>query len=600
MAGRHRIPHRHIMIREVTCAFAGMLTLVAVAGWVLDASGLFPRFAVAALSAAVFAGLWWQAAEAGCVEAALTRSDMRFRQLLDGTPSMVIITDAAGRCTYANATLQRFTGLDAGVLLGDGWTRALHPDEVPRAVEAWRRAVRTGKAWQAQQRFRDRNGAAVCHLVRGLPLRGEDGGITEWMVVCTDIHELAEAREALARSNADLQHTVATRTAEVMQLQKIDMIGHLTTGVAHDFNNLLQPILGSFELLQRRLPRNDLRNQHMIDTGLQSTTRAAALVQRLLAFARRQDLQPRVIDAAALLRSLEALVRRSLGDGIALTLDIEPGLPAVRVDPNQLELAILNLAVNARDAMPGGGVIGIRAACRVIGDAPGAPAPPDALPPGRYLCIRVIDTGIGMDAATLARATEPFFSTKGAGRGTGLGLSTARGLAVQSGGTLQLTSAPDQGTAADIWLPCSEEAATPMPPVPAGIAPLAASATVLLVDDEDLVRAGTTDMLADIGYAVIQAGSGAEAADYLRDPALELDIMVTDYLMPGINGAALAAEAARLRPGMPVLLVTGYAAVPEGPGGLLPRLAKPFRQAEMAAYIARLLDPDAAVVAAPV
>jgi PAS domain S-box-containing protein len=589
------MPHRHILIREVTCAFAGMLTLVAVAGWVLDASGLFPHFAVAALSAGVFAGLWWQAAEAGRVEAALTRSDMRFRQLLDGTPSMVIITDAAGRCTYANATLQRFTGLDAGVLLGDGWTRALHPDEVPRAVEAWRRAVRTGKAWQAQQRFRDRNGAAVCHLVRGLPLRGEDGGITEWMVVCTDIHELAEAREALARSNADLQHTVATRTAEVMQLQKIDMIGHLTTGVAHDFNNLLQPILGSFELLQRRLPRNDLRNQHMIDTGLQSTTRAAALVQRLLAFARRQDLQPRVIDAAALLRGLEALVRRSLGDGIALTLDIEPGLPAVRVDPNQLELAILNLAVNARDAMPAGGVIGIRAACRVISDAPGAPAPPDALPPGRYLCIRVIDTGIGMDAATLARATEPFFSTKGAGRGTGLGLSTARGLAVQSGGTLQLTSAPDQGTAADIWLPCSEEAATPMPPVPAGIAPLAASATVLLVDDEDLVRAGTTDMLADIGYAVIQAGSGAEAADYLRDPALELDIMVTDYLMPGINGAALAAEAARLRPGMPVLLVTGYAAVPEGPGGLLPRLAKPFRQAEMAAYIARLLDPDAAI-----
>jgi PAS domain S-box-containing protein len=587
------------------CSCAGALSLLALAGWALDTGWLpsvlpglptlhpFALPLLALLSAGICVGLSWQATAARRVEAALTRSEMRFRHLLDGTPSMVIITDAAGRCTYTNATLQRFTGLDAPSLLGDGWAAALHPDEAPQAHAAWRQAVRAGTPWETQQRFRRRDGAYVCHLARGTPVRSEAGELAEWLVVCTDIQELADAREALARSNADLQATVATRTAEVMQLQKIDMIGHLTAGVAHDFNNLLQPILGSFELLQRRLPAGDHRRQHMIDTGLQSTARAAALVQRLLAFARRQDPQPRVVDVGALLRGLEALVRRSLGDGMELTLDVEPGLRPVRVDPNQLELAILNLAVNARDAMPDGGVIGLSATCRVIAAA-AANDPPDALPPGRYACIRVVDTGIGMDAATLARAAEPFFSTKLAGRGTGLGLSTARALAVQAGGTLQLTSAPRRGTEAEIWLPCTEEAAVQPPSPRAGIPPLAASATVLLVDDEPLVRVGTTDVLTDIGYSVIQAASGAEAARHLRDPGVKLDIMVTDYLMPGINGATLAAEAANLRPGMPVLLVTGYATGADGPASLLPHLAKPFRQAELAAHVARLLHPDRA------
>jgi PAS domain S-box-containing protein len=543
-------------------------------------------FALRAIVAAT-AGLreaWRTTAGAGMVGPADPDAEARFRRCADGTPTMLVMTDLSGQCLYANMTLQRFTGLPASALLGDGWLGAIHPEESASAALYVRDCLAAGENFATRLRFRNAEGGYFWHIVRGTPMRNELGRIVEWLFACSNIQELVDAREALAQINEGLEATVRARTAELAQLQKIDAIGQLTAGVAHDFNNLLQPIMGSLELLQSRLQNGDSRSQRLIQTGLQSTARAAALVQRLLAFARRQDLQPRPTDVGALLLELEELVRRSLGETCEVAIEIEPELPAARVDPNQLELAILNLAINSRDAMPAGGLVTIS-----VRGGGSSEAMLHGLPPGRYVCVSVSDTGIGMDEATLARACEPFFSTKGVGRGTGLGLSMAQGLAAQSGGTLALRSTPGRGTTAEIWLPSCGEAAVPLRYVRAAVPSAVKAAAVLLVDDEELVRIGTTDMLTDIGYVVIQVGSSAEAIDTLRDANQTIDVMVTDYLMPGMNGADLAAEAARLRPGLPVLLVSGNTAAADEVDSHLPRLAKPFRQAEMAAEIARLV-----------
>jgi signal transduction histidine kinase/CheY-like chemotaxis protein len=401
-----------------------------------------------------------------------------------------------------------------------------------------------------------------------------------------------EARDVLARSREELERLVMERTrereealAQLHEAQKLETIGQLTGGVAHDFNNLLTPVMGNLDLLRRRLPGDDVKSQRLVENALQATSRAATLVQRLLAFARRQDLQPKAVDVSGLLAGIEDLVSRSIGPTIAVTVQSPANLPAARVDPSQLELAILNLAINARDAMPRGGSLVME-----VGQQSVPPALRDTLRAGDYICVSVADTGVGMDAATLKRAIEPFFSTKGVGKGTGLGLSMVHGLAAQSGGALQLSSQPGVGTRAELWLPVADEqaAASEQTQVEAIMAPR--PSTVLLVDDEELVRVGTAEMLMDLGYSVVQAGSGAEALGVLRRGEIEIDMLVSDYLMPGIGGADMVREARKLRPDLPALLITGYTNLVQGPGAELPRLAKPFRQAELASRIAELID----------
>jgi signal transduction histidine kinase/ActR/RegA family two-component response regulator len=405
-----------------------------------------------------------------------------------------------------------------------------------------------------------------------------------------------EARDVLARSREELERLVAERTrereaalAQLHEAQKLETIGQLTGGVAHDFNNLLTPVMGNLDLLRRRIPADDRRSQRLIENALQATGRAATLVQRLLAFARRQDLQPRAVDVSGLLVGLEDLVTRSIGPTVAVVVDAPAGLPAARVDPSQLELAVLNLAINGRDAMPGGGRLTMEVRFEEVRDARG-----DRLKPGRYVRLCVADTGVGMDASTLRRAIEPFFSTKGLGKGTGLGLSMVHGLAAQSGGALMLSSTPGVGTRAELWLPVADEAAAANEPLHVETVLAARPSTVLLVDDEELVRIGTAEMLTDLGYSVIQAGSGVEALAALRRGEVEIDLLVSDYLMPGMNGADVVHEARRLRPDLPTLLMTGYTNLVQGAGAELPRLAKPFRQAELAARIAELMEAAAA------
>jgi signal transduction histidine kinase/CheY-like chemotaxis protein len=402
-----------------------------------------------------------------------------------------------------------------------------------------------------------------------------------------DVTERKRLEERLRRLNETLEERVRQRTAELervheqlRQSQKLEAMGQLTGGVAHDFNNLLTPIIGSLDMLQRRAAASE-RDQRLIGGALESAERAKTLVQRLLAFARRQPLQPGAVDISALVGGMADLIGSTSGPQIKLSIDIPPGLPCARSDPNQLEMALLNLSVNARDAMPDGGKLTISGSVEQVGEGHRT-----ALAPGQYLRLSVSDTGVGMDEVTLAKAVEPFFSTKGVGKGTGLGLSMVHGLASQLGGGLLISSRQSLGTTVDLFLPAAaaeEGLRTATQPVDGRSA--AAAGRVLLVDDEELVRASTAEMLHDLGYAVVETASAKEA---LVELARErFDYVVTDHLMPGLSGTELARQIAAEYPRTPVLVISGYSEL-EGVALDIPRLTKPFRQDELARSIAGL------------
>jgi len=378
------------------------------------------------------------------------------------------------------------------------------------------------------------------------------------------------------------------------QMQKMEAIGQLTGGIAHDFNNLLTPIYGALEMLQSR-HRPDERLSRLVSGALQSAERARVLIERLLTFARRQHLEAQPVSVVDLVRGIGELIDRSLGPQIQVALDVAGELPAAMVDPNQLELALLNLCVNARDAMPGGGRLRIKLeACHVeAGHVQGLEA-------GSYIRLSVIDTGVGMDAKTLRRAVEPFYTTKGPGRGTGLGLSMVHGLAAQTGGALQLDSAPGRGTTAAIYLPLAQTEAAGTAALEAEATPFTRRVTVLLVDDEELVRIGLTDVLEGLGHRVIPAASGAAALARLHAEP-DIEIMITDYMMPSMTGIALAREARRIRPGLPVLVITGYSSssLDGAEANDILRLSKPFGSGDLTRMIRAALGEKVVVQLVP-
>ncbi|MET1755662.1 ATP-binding protein [Novosphingobium sp. RD2P27] len=372
--------------------------------------------------------------------------------------------------------------------------------------------------------------------------------------------------------------------AQLHEAQKLETLGQLTGGVAHDFNNLLTPITGTLDLLNRRHGGDDPRAARLIGGALESAERARILVQRLLGFARRQALQTRPIDIAALLEGMRDLIASSIGPGINLELRCEDGLPAGMVDPNQLELAVLNLCVNARDAMPESGRLTISVTVENL-----EPGEVPRLASGVYLRLSVIDTGTGMSPETLQRAVEPFYSTKDVGKGTGLGLSMVHGLASQLGGGFGLSSTPGQGTRVDLWLPAAVDAAVSFRLHEAASSDSIEPLSILLVDDEPLVRTATAEMLRELGHHVREVASGADALASLATSPF--DLVVTDYKMPRMNGAELARKIASRQPAIPVLLITGYT----GAGALkldTPRLDKPFRRADLSSAIRRALHAN--------
>jgi signal transduction histidine kinase len=416
--------------------------------------------------------------------------------------------------------------------------------------------------------------------VDAVPIRDADGQPAGAVTVFDDPGARERAEEAL---RARVDRAVAERETareELHQLQKLETIGQLTGGVAHDFNNLLTPIIGALDILGRRFGE-DKRAERIISGAQQSAERARVLVSRLLTFGRRQHLEVQAVNLGELATGMSDLIKRSLSAQIEVGYSVDRDIPAVLADPNQLELALLNLCVNARDAMPDGGKLEITV--RKVG-ANVAPR----LGPGRYVCVSVSDTGAGMDRETLQRAVEPFFTTKDVGRGTGLGLSMVHGLAAQSGGLFQLESEVGQGTRASIYLPVVDIDVEPRPQIKRDTGLAKEPLRILLVDDEDLVRVGTAEMLEALGHEVRQAASGPGAVQILRASG-DFDLLIADYMMPGMSGVSLVREAQQLKPQLPALLITGYAALdPQSDDGLA-RLGKPFGQAELDAAIGEVM-----------
>jgi PAS domain S-box-containing protein len=434
-------------------------------------------------------------------------------------------------------------------------------------VEPIFRRAAGGEEFSLTEEFGPEGSRAVFEL-RFSPLRNREG---------RQIGIVQTGHDVTDRVRAERELRVAQEA--LRQAQKMEAMGQLTGGVAHDFNNLLTPIVGALDLLQRRGLGGE-REQRLIAGAAQSAERAKTLVQRLLAFARRQPLQPAPVDVAKLVSGMGDLVASTTGPQIRVVVDAQEGLPAALVDPNQLEMAILNLSVNARDAMPDGGTLRLSATAETVGAGHRT-----GLRAGRYIRISVSDTGAGMDEQTVARAIEPFFSTKGVGKGTGLGLSMVHGLALQSGGALTIQSRLGLGANIELWLPESE--ASPSREAPGSQAsPNQVHGAVLLVDDEELVRMVAAEILEELGYAVIEAASAEEALRIVA-AGKHFDVMLTDHLMPGMSGTELARRVKAERPGAGVVLVSGYAEH-EGVAPDLPRLTKPFGRDELALILSTL------------
>ena len=514
----------------------------------------------------------------------------RFRAAVEAMEGVLWTNDAAGRMTGEQPGWAALTGQSQAQYEGYGWADAVHPDDAQPTIAAWERALASASTFEFEHRVRRHDGQWRRFAIRAVPSMNPDGSILEWVGVHTDITDLRAQQDELRRLNADLHRRVEQAVAEqhaalarVHEMQKLETLGQLTGGVAHDFNNLLTPIVTALDMIHRE-PGIAPDLLELVEDGQKAAEGSRVLISRLLSFARRQHLAPRSVDMGELLRNMHGLVSRSIGSHIDVRLDLPPDLPPVRVDPNQFELAILNLAVNARDAMAGGGVLEIEARRHLAADAP----PALSARGGDFVRVRVRDQGEGMDAETLRRAVEPFYSTKEVGRGTGLGLSMVHGLAAQSGGALTLESAPGQGTTATLWLPVCEGDAD-RGDARAGDAPgRRGGMKVLLVDDEAMVLRSAGFMLRSLGHEVVEAPSGQAALHVLaQDPGIEL--LLTDYQMPGMDGITLAARARALRPALRVLLMSGYSAADAASGvAHVARIDKPFRQEELADAIAAL------------
>jgi PAS domain S-box-containing protein len=508
-------------------------------------------------------------------EQALRQSEEQFRLLVQGvTDYAIYLLDKEGRVANWNLGAQRIKGYLPHDIIGSHFSQ-FYTDEDRQTGEpqkALETAAREGRFEKEGWRVRKDGTRFWAHVIID-PVRDDRGQILGYAKITRDITERREAQQQLEK----------TREA-LMQSQKMEALGQLTGGIAHDFNNLLMAVLGSLELMRKRLPDNP-KLKSLLENAVQGAQRGTILTQRMLAFARHQELKQEAVDVPELVRGMTDLLQRSLGPSVGIETRFPLVLKPVQADANQLEMALLNLAVNARDAMPDGGQIVMAAREESIstGHATG-------LKPGSYVCLTVRDTGAGMDEATLSRAMEPFFTTKGVGKGTGLGLSMVHGLSEQSGGRFILESRPGEGTTAALWLPVAQAPArsTDLIERPADDAAKDfVSLVVLAVDDDDLVLTNTIAMLEDLGHTGFAASSGAEALDLLRRDG-SIDLVITDQVMPQMTGLQLAEAIKTEWPDLPVLLTTGFAETAPGAGAGLPRLAKPFTQAELAAKLAHV------------
>ncbi|HEY4084106.1 MAG TPA: PAS domain S-box protein [Burkholderiaceae bacterium] len=506
----------------------------------------------------------------------LRRTQEQFRLLVQGvTDYAIYMLDREGKVVSWNVGAERIKGYRPDEIIGRSFDTFYRPEDREHGDPKRALAIVLGGQRFESEGWRVRkDGSHFWANVVMDPVFDDAGQIIGVAKVTRDVTEKRKTQEALAIAQASL-----------FQSQKLDAIGQLTGGVAHDFNNLLMVILSSLRLIDRRAGGDDPLVKKWVETAISATQRGASLTQRMLAFARRQELKPDRVDIAKLVEGMTELLRRSIGPTISLSVDIPADLPPAYVDENQLELALLNLAVNARDAMPDGGPIRIEAAKEEVSQAEGK------LLPGVYVRLGVKDVGEGMDAQTLTRAMEPFFTTKGVGKGTGLGLSMVEGVASQSGGQLILKSRVGEGTTAEIWLPIAAAEPEPAsldavlsPDHPSPHCGMNGSAlNVILVDDDPLVLDSTVALLQDMGHLVTSSNSALEALQVFRK-GHKFDLIITDQAMPGMTGTELLAVVKSLQPDIISIIATGYVetgAVMAIPADAL-RLNKPFNQEQLA------------------
>jgi PAS domain S-box-containing protein len=499
-------------------------------------------------------------------QAALRDSEAKFRAITNSVDQMIWSTRPDGFHDYYNDRWYEYTGVAYGSTDGEDWNNMFHPDDQKRAWAVWRHSLNTGETYHIEYRLRHRSGNYRWVLGRAQPVRDEQGRIVRWFGTCTDIQDIVDAREVLSRSREELERQVHLRTEQLLraeeqlrQAHKMEAIGQLTGGIAHDFNNMLQGIVGALDVIRKLESAGRTASiPRFVDMAMSSAQRAAAMTHRLLAFARQQPLAPQPVEMNTLVQSLRELLRRTAGESIEVLLELAPQAWPVRCDPNQLESAILNLAINARDAMPTGGRLTVRTENLQL------PAtqvgPNDVLAAGDFVRVSVADTGSGMPRDVVERAFDPFFTTKPIGQGTGLGLSMVYGFARQSGGFATIDSRVGEGTSVALLLPRFDGDPQHQPLVhPAAEIGYGNGETVLVVEDDDVVRMLALETLSGLGYNVHVARTAAEGVGLLNGLG-RVDLLLSDIGLPGgISGKQLADAARATRPQLKVILITGYA-----------------------------------------
>jgi PAS domain S-box-containing protein len=504
------------------------------------------------------------------------------RDLMDNVPDGIYFKDRQLRFLRANRAFagaveggmpEKLVGRRLGEILSTSGT-----DEVESSEAEERRILAQGVSEQDVLREYQRGGVRRWMSETKAPIRNPSGEVIGLVGIARDVTERIQTQERLRRLEQQL-----------LQSQKMEAIGQLAGGIAHDFNNILAVITGCGELVLQDLPEDDLKREDVVEL-LAASQRAAALTRQLLAFSRRQVVKPEMLDFNAVVANVEKMLRRVIGEDIDFRTVLAPGLGAVLADPNQIEMVLLNLTVNARDAMPEGGKLSIETS-EVVVDARMAEEG-HGLAPGTFVRLSVSDTGTGMDAATQKRIFEPFFTTKAVGKGTGLGLATVYGIVQQCGGHIVVKSEVGQGTHFSVYFPRAVDASAEQPPKRAPVRGPTKAATVLLVEDEDAVRHVTARILREQGHTVLEARRAGEARTLAQKHAGSIDVLLIDVVMPEISGPKLAQELSASTPGLRVLLMSGYS------GGLVqgtmsagtPYLEKPFTPSGLAKKLREVLE----------
>ncbi|MEE7545696.1 PAS domain-containing protein [Xanthomonas sp. Kuri4-1] len=542
-------------------------------------------------------------------QSSLASSEAELRLVADSLPVLIAFVDAGLIYRFANRAYETWLGIPLSAIVGRPMEEVLRSREWVVRRPYVQQAL-AGASVHFEATWPTAGGGRRDCEIRYLPRRDAQGRVDGFHVFVADVTDKRLAMESVLEQAGLLEAKVAERTAELeaqmaareatesalRQAQKMEAVGQLTGGIAHDFNNMLTGIMSALDLIRLRVEQGRVDGlARWIDVASASTQRAASLTQRLLAFSRRQLLDARSVALNELVESLQDLMRSTLGEAVRLSIDLEEGLPTVRVDANQFESALLNLAINARDAMPHGGDLCIRShSVRV--DTP--EAGPEGIRAGRYAVISVSDTGEGIPPDVLDRIFEPFFTTKPLGQGTGLGMSMIYGFMQQSEGYVRIASTVGQGTTVSLYLPeaaADEENATAaeLPPPRSG-----RGQRILVVEDDEQVRLLVTELLSELGYEA-EVVASADAAIPRLAAAAPLDLLVTDVGLPGLNGRQLAEVARQLRPVLPILFMTGYAETARNQSDFLAEgmsmIAKPFSLSELGEAVARIFGTGGAL-----